>query len=266
MKEAKPQNVNITNAHGADQTFDTKKALFFRLNINTEADAIEADKVASELFDRFVENVFGKSEIINSPSRGLVKGIQQMMHSGLHGDIKRAIWALAAKTEKNLAVSTSMGLGTLSDKLIQDEYKSGALHHITDNIKNAVEKFRFTAPSEYIRIRDKYGIEIDEDNPNTVRITKNSKGYKLGKPVIFTFNGNQIILDTTPGKTILNSEAKIFIEELLNTHIPDNYGDILAQMHTNVDLLNLFAYPIALTLLASDPAAEGNLIYNSPDA
>lgn len=266
MKEALPKSVGINTVFGADKTFNTKKAQFLRLNINNEADAIEADKIAGELFDKFVENVFGKSEIKNSPSRGLVKGIQQMMHSGLHEDIKRAIWALVAKTEKNLAVSTSMSLGTLSDKLIQDGYKSGALHHITDNIKNAVEKFRFTAPSEYLRIKNKYGIEIDKDDPNTVRITKNSKGYKLGKPIIFTFNDGQISLDTKLGSTIPNSEAKIFIEELLNTHIPDNYGDVLAQMHTGIDLLNLFAYPVALTLLASDPAAESNSIYNNSDA
>ena len=124
-----------------------------------------------------------------------------------------------------------MTLGTLSNKLIQDEYKSGALHHISDNIKNAIEKYRFTAPSEYIRIRDKYGIEIDKDNPDIVKITKNSKGYKLGKPIIFIFKDGQINIDKKEGSpTITNSEAKILIEELLNTHIPDNYSDILAQM------------------------------------
>lgn len=266
MKDAQPKNVGIDKAVDANKEFDKKKAKFLRLNINNEADAVEADKVAEELFDKFVENIFG-NEIKNSPSRGLVKGIQQMMHSGLHEDIKRAIWALAAKTEKNLAVSTSMTLGTLSNKLIQDEYKSGALHHISDNIKNAIEKYRFTAPSEYIRIRDKYGIEIDKDNPNIVKITKNSKGYKLGKPIIFTFKDGQINIDKKEGSpTISNSEIKVFIEELLNTHIPDNYSDILAQMHTNIGLLDLFTCPIALTLLASDPAAEGNSIYNNANA
>ena len=267
MKEALPKNVGIADAHGADKALDTKKAQFLRLNINNEADAIEADKIAGELFDKFVENVFGKSEIKNSPSRGLVKGIQQMMHSGLHDDIKKAIWALAAKTEKNLAVSTSMGLGTLSDKLIQDEYRSGALYHITDNIKNAIEKFRFTSPSEYLRIKNKYGIEIDKDNPNTVRITKNFKGHKLGKPVIFTFDYQSQRFNSDPKtkSTITNSEAKIFIEELLNIHIPDNYGDVLAQMYTDVDLIKLFSCPIVLTLLASDPAAKSSPI-NFPEA
>ena len=160
-----------------------------------------------------------------------------------------------------------MTLGTLSNKLIQDEYKSGALHHISDNIKNAIERYRFTAPSEYIRIRDKYGIEIDKDNPNIVKITKNSKGYKLGKPIIFIFNEGKINLDKKEGSpTIPNSEIKIFIEELLNTHIPDNYGDILAQMRTDIGLLDLFTCPIALTLLASDPAADGNSIYNESSA
>ena len=267
MKDAQPKNVGIAEAHGADKALDTKKAQFLRLNINNEADAIEADKIAGELFDKFVENVFGKSEIKNSPSRGLVKGIQQMMHSGLHDDIKKAIWALAAKTEKNLAVSTSMGLGTLSDKLIQDEYKSGALYHITDNIKNAIEKFRFTSPSEYLRIKNKYGIEIDKDDPNTVRITKNFKGHKLGKPVIFTFDYQSQRFNSDPSvkSTITNSEAKIFIEELLNIHIPDNYGDVLAQMYTDVDLIKLFSCPIVLTLLASDPAAKSSPI-NFPEA
>ena len=116
-------------------------------------------------------------------------------------------------------------------------------------------------------LRDKYGIEIDKDNPNIVKITKNSKGYKLGKPIIFTFKDGQISLDKKEGSpTIPNSEIKIFIEELLNTHIPDNYGDILAQMHATIGLLDLFTYPIALTLLASDPAAERNSIYNESSA
>ena len=90
MKDAQPKNVGIDKAVDANGEFDKKKVKFLRLNINNEADAVEADKVTEELFDKFVENIF-RNEIKNSPSRGLVKGIQQMMHSGLHEDIKRAI-------------------------------------------------------------------------------------------------------------------------------------------------------------------------------
>jgi hypothetical protein len=90
---------------------------------------------------------------INSPSEsGFSKnkayGIKNMMlESGLDQEILRMFWNLMFKTEKNIMKTTSVFNNAISNRLLQDNYKTMQLYKIQDAVSTACDRFRHFEPT-----------------------------------------------------------------------------------------------------------------------
>ncbi len=235
-----------------------KKDAFELLNNFYKGD----ENTINKLFKLFYERVFNFSDDIarDTFSKNKLRGIKQVFDSKLSNSIKRMLWGLAFKTEANVAKSTTYYDGSISNKRLQDNYKSKQWQNISDAIQNSVNKFRNKAPELFEQLRKKWGIEFDKNDPNIVHIfTINDFSVTLelqgGKAKYFTSKiqvGNETV---NTGNKVPDEVAKKFIEDITGIPIPEDFQRVLNQVSDGSDntsnLFNMYGDAIGIVLLSS---------------
>ena len=245
-----PTDVGITGA-SAEETFKKFKNAIFRIGINTAEDATLANERLVKAFSAFVTKA--KEGKISQVSLELVQGIDAIFQSGLDQQIKNAMLNLMFKTDENRGIITSTYNDTISNKNIQENYISRAVYQIQDSVNSAINKFKWDSPQAYKNLKSKYGIEIDENNPDKLKISK----YNL--TLTYTPTG-----DISVSGKVGNDIAAQIITDILNLNLPANYNDILTQMRGTSNyagaLFDQFKNAIGIVLFASDPKAANSTI------
>lgn len=225
---------------------------FYRIDLNTNEDYKRADRALYKIIDKFVDSVIrGEIQGINVTT---VLGIKNLLHSGVDNEIKSALLNLMFKTEQNRGFVIVKREGTIKNKLIQDNYKTAALYSIYDDINTAIDNYKFKSPDQFASIKEKYNIKIDD---NKIEFGTNKYTGRIVIEISDVTNGSKkgrsFILKTG---NVNNNTAKMIIEDILGTRIPDNYDSILKQqsgdsaIHTS--LFRQFVPAIGIVLQASD--------------
>lgn len=225
---------------------------FYRIDLNTDADYKRADRALYTIIDKFVNAVTRRD--VQGVNITTVLGIKNLLHSNVDNEIKSALLNLMFKTEQNKGFVTVKRDGTVTNKLIQDNYQTAALYSIYDDINTAIDNYRFKSPEQFAALKEKYNITIDDNKiefgPNkytehiVIEMDIKADGSKTGRSFVLK-TGN-----------ISNRVGKMLIEDILGTRIPDNYDSVLKQqsgdsaIHTS--LFRQFVPAIGIVLQAAD--------------
>lgn len=223
------------------------------------------NEMLSKYFNLFY-NHFKKPTVASNFHKDKMRGVKKMLDYNIDLTIKDMIWNLAFKEEKNIVETTSFHNGSISNKRLEDNYKRREWFRIRSSISSRLYRFRNTEKDSFTKFCKKYGICIENGDVILFRREVDERGNSIVNPVIegvpevilTSKDGNSFSTETKINGTIVsgassipNNFAKTFIEELLDTPVPDNYGSIIEQMSgggTKLGLMSLYGNAIGVIL------------------
>lgn len=223
------------------------------------------NEMLSKYFNLFY-NHYNKSTVASSFHKDKMRGLKKMFDFNIDLTIKDMFWNLAFKEEKNIVETTSVHNGAISNKRLEDNYKRRQWFRIRSSIASRLYSFRNTEKEAFTDFCKKYGIVLENGEVVLFRKNRDERGNPIANPLldgipevtITSKDGSSFSTETklygeivSSADSIPNDFAKTFIEDLLDTPVPDNYGAIIEQMSgggTTLGLMSLYGNAIGVIL------------------